>query len=269
MYYDAPPPVPRNFMPQHPFNNGNLGGRDENLAAWPRSPEVIRNQLAEYYGMITHLDEQIGRILEALRASGRAENTYIVYAADHGLAVGSHGLLGKQSIYEHSQRCPLMFVGPGVPKAQSSQAMTYLLDIFPTVCSLAGVRPPAGLDGRDLAPIWRGEKQSVRDSIFLSYVNLMRSVRDERYKLLQYPQINHTQLFDLGADPDELHNLAGDAAQASRVERLRGRLTEWQRTLGDSQPLTVDRPQPKEKDMTGTPRKPDQWQPDWIVKKYF
>jgi arylsulfatase A-like enzyme len=269
MYYESRPPLPDNFMPQHPFDNGNLGGRDENLAAWPRSREVISDQLAEYYGMITHLDEQIGRILRALEASGHAGNTYIVYAADHGLAVGSHGLLGKQSIYEHSQRCPLIFLGPRVPKGGSSNATTYLLDIFPTVCSLAGVPPPANLDGHDLTPIWLGERAKVRDSIFLAYTNLMRSVRDERYKLLQYPQINYTQLFDLETDPDELNNLAQDPAQAARVKALTTHMKEWQHMLGDSQPLTVDTPQPRQRDMAGTKRKPDPWQPEWIVKKYF
>ena len=101
-YYKNRPPLPKNFMPHHPFHNGWMTGRDENLAAWPRTKEVISDQLAEYYGLITHMDEQIGRILKALEASGKADNTIIVYTADHGLAVGSHGLLGKQSVYEHS-----------------------------------------------------------------------------------------------------------------------------------------------------------------------
>ena len=269
MYYDNRPPLPANFMPQHPFNNGNMGGRDENLAAWPRTREVIGDQLAEYYGMITHMDDQIGRILEALRASGRAANTYIIFAADHGLAVGSHGLLGKQNLYEHSQKCPLIVVGAGVPKRGSSYALTYLHDLFPTVLRLAGLTPAADLDGADLAPIWRGEKERVRDSVFLSYVNIMRAVRDDRYKLLRYPQINYTQLFDLAGDPDELNNLAEAPDQAARIGRLTALLEQWQRQLGDNQPLSVDKPQPKEIDMTGTKRPPDKWQPEWIVKKYF
>ncbi len=129
MYYDHLPPLPANFKPQHPFDNGHIVGRDENLGPWPRTPEVIRDQLAEYYGMITHLDQQIGRILQTLKSSGRADNTIVIYAADHGLAVGSHGLLGKQSVYEHSMRCPLIVAGPGIPQNQSSWAFTYLLDI--------------------------------------------------------------------------------------------------------------------------------------------
>lgn len=269
MYYARRPPLPANFLPQHPFNNGNLGGRDENLAPWPRTPEVIRDQLAEYYGMITHLDEQIGRILEALEASGRAKNTYVIFAADHGLAIGSHGLLGKQNLYEHSQKCPLIMVGPGVPAGRATQSLTYLLDLFPTVLRLAGIAPAPDVDGEDLAPLWRGEKERLRDSLFLSYMNLMRAVRDERYKLLRYPQINYTQLFDLASDPEEIHNLAEAPEQAGRIERLTRLLEQWQRRVGDAQPLSTDKPQPHYIDMSGAKRQPDKWQPEWIVKKYF
>lgn len=270
MYYDARPPLPKNFMPQHPFNVGpNMTGRDEMLAAWPRTREVISDQLAEYYGMVTHLDRQIGRVLKALEETGRADSTYIIYAADNGLALGSHGLLGKQSIYEHSQRVPLIFVGPGVPGGKSSTALTYLMDIFPTVAGLAGVEAPPDLDGQNLATIWRDEKQKVRDTLFLAFTDWMRSVRDERYKLIRYPQIDHTQLFDLQRDPDELDNLAGDRDQAGRIAGMTGLLKEWQQKAGDNQPLRVDNPRPKEIDLSGHERKPDKWQPEWIVKKYF
>ena len=270
MYYNNRPPLPENFLPQHPFNLGpNMTGRDEKLAAWPRAKEVVSDQLAEYYGMVTHLDGQIGRVLKALEESGHGDDTIILYAADHGLAVGSHGLLGKQSIYEHSQKCPLIFVGPGIPKGQSTKSFSYLLDIFPTLASLTGVTPPAGIDGHDLSPIWRGEKQKVRDSVFLAFTNWMRSVRDERYKLIRYPQIDYAQLFDLQNDPHEMHSLAADPAQAARIEKMTEMLKQWQAKAGDSQSLTVDKPQPKEIDLTGRKRQPDKWQPDWIIKKYF
>lgn len=269
MYYANRPPLPTNFLPQHPFNNGNLGGRDENLAPWPRPPEMIRDQLAEYYGMITHLDEQIGRILRALEDSGHAQDTYVIYAADHGLAIGSHGLLGKQNLYEHSQKCPLIVAGPGIPAGRSTRALTYLLDLFPTVLRLAGIEPAPDLDSQDLAPLWKGEKDRVRDSLFLSYMSLMRAVRDERYKLLRYPHINFTQLFDLASDPDEMRNLAEAPEQAERIERLMRLLVEWQQRVGDRQPLSTDKPQPMKIDMSGTRRQPDKWQPEWIVEKYF
>lgn len=109
-YYRNKPPLPPNFLPQFPFDNGHMTKcRDENLATWPRTEAVIRDQLAEYYGMITHLDGQIGRILQALQNSGNAGNTIIIYSADNGLALGSHGLLGKQNVFEHSMRVPLIF----------------------------------------------------------------------------------------------------------------------------------------------------------------
>ncbi|MHC4176642.1 MAG: sulfatase-like hydrolase/transferase [Planctomycetota bacterium] len=267
-YYGQRPPLPKNFMPQHPFDNGNMGGRDENLAPWPRTKEVVSDQLCEYYGLITHMDGQIGRLLAALKETGHADDTLIVYAADHGLAVGSHGLLGKQSIYEHSMKCPLIFTGPGIPKGQS-QALTYLLDVFPTVCSLTGVDVPAKVEGKSLRPIWQGKADRVRDSLFLSFRHLMRSVRDDRWKLIRYPQINHTQLFDLENDPDELNNLADDPAQAERVEKMTALLVQWQKKVDDKQPLASDKAKPKEIDMTGRPRKPDRWQPKWIRDKYF
>lgn len=268
-YYDSPPPLPKNFMPRHPFDNGEMTVRDEQLGAWPRTPEMVRDQLAEYYGMVTHLDVQFGRILETLEKTGRAENTYIIYAADHGLAVGSHGLLGKQNLYEHSMGAPLLVAGRGIPAGGSTQAFTYLLDIFPTVCALTGVSPPADLDGFDLGSIWRGEKDSVRDRVFLAYRGLMRSIRDGRWKLIRYPPINHTQLFDLENDPDELNNLASDPAQADRIEEMMGFLVEEQKAAGDDLALSMDDPKPMEIDLSGFRRTPDRWQPEWIIEKYF
>ena len=269
MYYKNRPPLPKNFKPQHPFDNGHMVGRDENLAPWPRTEKVVRDQLAEYYGLVTHMDEHIGRVLQALRKSRHADNTIIIYAADHGLALGSHGLLGKQSIYEHSMGCPLVFAGPGIPKGSSTKAFSYLLDIFPTVCGLTDLKAPPGVEGKDLRPIWEGQTDSVRDSVFLSFSKIQRSIRDERWKLIRYTRINHTQLFDLKNDPDELNNLADDPSQAARVKQMMQKLKQWQQKLGDDLPLTVANPKPKKIDMTGRPRKPDRWQPDWIVRKYF
>jgi len=168
MYYKARPPLPANFRPLPAFDNGlTKNVRDENLAPYPRTKDVIGDQLCEYYGLITHLDEQIGRVVGALEKTGHAQNTVVVFAADHGLALGSHGLLGKQSLYEHSMKCPLVVAGPGVPAGKSSAAFTYLFDLFPTVCDLAGVKPPDKLAGGSLRPLWTGETKKLRDSVFL------------------------------------------------------------------------------------------------------
>lgn len=269
MYYRQRPLLPPNFMPQHPFNLGpTMTGRDEMLAPWPRTRPVLSDQLAEYYGMITHLDDQIGRILQALERTGLSRQTVVIFAADNGLAIGSHGLLGKQNLYEHSQRVPLIFAGPGIPHGET-QAFTYLLDIFPTVCRLAGINPPTDLDGVDLAPLWRGEKRALRDSIFLAFMDWSRAVRQGPWKLIRYPQIGYLQLFNLETDPHELHNLADQPAQKQRVAALTTLLRSWQQRLGDRQPLEVQPLQPKEVDLTGLTRQPDKWQPDWIVRKYF
>lgn len=270
IYYKDRPPLPANFLPVHPFDNGmtkNL--RDENLAPYPRTRDVIGDQLCEYYGLVTHLDEQVGRILDALERSGQADNTVVVYTADHGLAMGSHGLLGKQSLYEHSMRSPLIVAGPGIPRGKSTDAFTYLFDLVPTLCKLAGAEAPEAVAGHDLAPIWRGEQPGVRDAVFLPFSGLMRSVRDRRWKLIVYPPINHHQLFDLESDPDERVDLADRPEHAAEVERLTALLKTFQRHHGDDQPLTVANPKPKAVSFEGYVRKPDPWQPAWIVEKYF
>jgi len=269
VYKKSPPPLPKNFMPQHPFNNGWMTGRDEALAGWPRQPKVVREQLSEYYGMITHMDSQIGRILDTLKTRGLAENTIIIFSSDHGLAIGSHGLLGKQNLYEHSMKSPLVFKGPGIPQNKSSDALVYLYDIFPTVCDLTQTKVPAGVEGSDLAPIWRGKTDCVRDTLFTTYEDLMRAVRDDRWKLIRYPQINKTQLFDLKNDPSELKDLSEHPEQQTRIQNMLASLKQWQKKTDDQQPLTTDHPKSEKIDLTGRKRKADRHQPDWIVKKYF
>lgn len=270
MYYKARPPLPPNFRPLPAFDNGFTKNiRDENLAPYPRTKEAVRDQLCEYYGLITHMDEQVGRVLEALEKSGHSKNTIVVYTADHGLALGSHGLLGKQNLYEHSMKCPLIVAGPGVPAGKSTDAFTYLFDLFPTVCDLTGAKPPEKLAGESLRPLWAGEKKRLRDSVFLPYSGLMRSVRDERWKLIVYPPIDHRELFDLKNDPDETKNLAADPKHATTVERLTALLKDWQKKVGDTLPLTVERPRAKDVRFDDFERKPDKWQPAWIVEKYF
>jgi arylsulfatase A-like enzyme len=270
MYYKNRPPLPANFRPLPAFDNGLTKNiRDENLAAYPRTKEAISDQWCEYQGMITHLDEQVGRILAALERSGHAKNTLIVYAADHGLALGSHGLLGKQSVYEHSMKCPLIVAGPGVPAGKSTAAFSYLFDLFPTITEAAGVKPPGKPAGVSLRPIWTGEKKAVRDSVFLPFSNLMRSVRDKRWKLIVYPPINHRELFDLEADPHETKDLANDKSHAEQITRLTGLMKTWQKQVGDTQPLTVEKPRPRAVSFDDFERKPDKWQPKWFIEKYF
>jgi arylsulfatase A-like enzyme len=254
-YNAAKPPLPPNFLPQHPFNNGQMAGRDEELAPWPRTPSVVRQHLADYYSAIEFVDAQLGRMLEALQRSGQYERTIIVFASDHGLAIGSHGLFGKQNLYEHSMRAPLILAGPGIPRGKSSDAMCYLLDIFPTLGELTGVALPEGCEGKSLVPILRNETAVHRASIFTAYMGVQRAITDGRWKLIVYPRINKSQLFDLQADSAEMQDLADDAAHRDTLRRLTELLKQSQREFGDGQPLTTDKPLPEAFDFSKVKRK--------------
>ena len=246
-------PLPKNFKPLHPFNNGEQLVRDEKLAGFPRTEEEIRRHLHEYYAVISAMDYHIGRLLDAVKELGQEENTIYVFASDQGLAVGSHGLMGKQNLYDDGMRVPLFFAGPGIGRGETS-ALCYLHDVFPTVCDLVGAKVPEGLDGRSQWPVIDGKSQGVRDSLFFAYRDVQRGVRDGRYKLIRYPQVSVTQLFDLHSDPHELTNLANDPRQRERIESLMAEMQRWQRDLGDKAPLTIDNPQ----DPTFTPPKEGQ-----------
>lgn len=269
-YYRNLPPLPANFLPQLPFDNGMMrGGRDENLGPWPRTEAVVRDQIAEYYGLITHMDEQIGRLLTALAETGHADDTLVVFAADNGLALGSHGLLGKQSVFEHSTHVPLIVAGPGVSGGGAAESFTYLHDLFPSLADVAGATAPPGLDGSSLRPVWEAKAAGARDSVFLAFMQHQRAVRDDRWKLIAYPALGHLQLFDLQIDPFETRNLIEHPAHAGEVRRLHALMRTWQQRVGDTLDVpAVNRPPPAV-DLTGQPRTPDQWQPGWIVKKYF
>ena len=248
------PPLPPNFLPQHPFNNGELTIRDELLAPWPRTPEIVRQHLADYYSYITFMDDQIGRIVAALRDIGQYDRTIIVFSSDNGLAIGSHGLFGKQNLYEHSTHQPFILAGPGIPKDKRSDVFCYLLDIFPTLGELCGVRPPEANEGKSLAPVVQGRENQFRDSIFTAYRNIQRAVRDDRWKLIVYTQINKNQLFDLQKDPAETKDLSGDGTHAGEVKRLTALLQQWQRKLDDRQPLTTDKPESQAVDLSKVKR---------------
>ncbi|MCC6420961.1 MAG: sulfatase-like hydrolase/transferase [Gemmataceae bacterium] len=242
-------PLPRNYQPFHPFNNGDLLIRDEQLAPWPRTEAVVRKHLHDYYGCISSLDHHIGRLLAVLQELGELDNTIIIFTSDHGLAIGSHGLFGKQSLYEHSMKAPLIFAGAGIPKGRSD-ALVYLFDIFPTAVELVGGKIPAGLDGKSLVPVLRGKQAGVRDTAFFAYKDVQRAVRQGDWKLIRYPKVNVTQLFNLRGDPDELTNLAEAPAHKARVRELMDLLVQQQKLYHDPAPLTVQAPQPPQVDET-------------------
>jgi arylsulfatase A-like enzyme len=249
MYDPAKIPLPPNFKPFHPFDNGEMTIRDEKLARWPRGEDEIRGHLRNYYAMITHMDMQFGRIFQALKDAGEFDNTIVVFSSDQGIAIGSHGLMGKQNLYEPSMGVPLIFAGPGIPAGKETGAFAYHFDIMPTVLDLVGAAVPTDIDGKSLAGVIRGRSEGVRDTIFLAYKDIQRAVRKGPWKLLRYPKVDKTQLFNLADDPHETKDLSGDPAQAGRVKEMLALMAEQQKVWDDKDPLTVENPAKAEVDL--------------------
>jgi arylsulfatase A-like enzyme len=236
MYDPAEIELPGNFQSEHPIDTGALRIRDELLAVFPRDPDEIRRHIAEYYAMITHLDDAIGQILQRLEERGELENTLIVFAGDNGLALGQHGLLGKQNLYEHSTRVPLIFAGPGIPQGHQAHELVYLLDIYPTLCDLLGLDIPDSVQGRSLAPLLAPKKSggTPREFLYLAYCDSIRGLTTGRHKLIEYA-CGETQLFDLQTDPTETRNLADDPALTRQLHQMRRQLTTSAQSSNDHQ----------------------------------
>lgn len=202
--------LPDNFLPEHPFDNGELAIRDELVLPSPRTGTKMQEELALYYGMVSEVDVQIGRILRTLDAIGERDNTIIVFASDNGLAMGQNGLLGKQSLYEHSVGVPMLIIDPRTKRCgRQTEALCYLYDIYPTLCELTGLKIPASVTGRSLKPILEGEADVHREDLFLIYSNQQRGLVKDGYKYIIYNVEGKIteQLFDLRNDPGELENL--------------------------------------------------------------
>ncbi|MEO6000368.1 MAG: sulfatase-like hydrolase/transferase [Chitinophagaceae bacterium] len=241
MYVTKKIPLPKSFMAAHPFDNGELEVRDENLLPHPRTQEAVIEELTSYYAMITEMDSRVGVIIEALKANGFADNTLIVFAGDNGLAVGNHGLLGKQNLYDHSIRVPLIFSGPGVPKNKTSAALCYLPDINPTVMDYLAIPKAVTVESKSLKPIISGSSKKIRDDVYFLYRNFQRGIRTiDNWKLILYnvKGIQNTQLFNCNTDPDELHNLANSKSYQAKVAALKGLLAKEMEAYGDNLDIT-------------------------------
>ncbi|WP_136464785.1 sulfatase-like hydrolase/transferase [Flagellimonas onchidii] len=231
-------PLPKNWLPEYPYKE-SIGNsvlvRDEALAPYPRTSFAIKTHLKEYYAIITHLDEQIGKIFDALEASGKADNTYIFFTGDHGLSVGHHGLIGKQSLFDHSVRVPLMVTGPGIPKGKKLSNDVYLQDIMATSLELAGIEKPDYVDFNSLLPLAKGEtaEGSLEKGVYGAYMDYQRMIRKDGYKLLVYPKIDKVLLFDMENDPLEMHDLAEEPEHKERVKTLFASLLELQKEMKD------------------------------------
>lgn len=208
------PELPTNYLPSHPFPFRLPGARDEERVSgvWMRRDEqTIRNELGREFACSENIDIQIGRVLEKLVEMGELENTYIFYTSDHGIAIGRHGLQGKQNLYEHSWRVPFIVRGPGIPPGSRAPGNAYLLDTLATLCDLAGIQFPATNEGISLKPVLMGHRRSIRDvmyGVFCAETRPgLRSVRKGDWKLIKYDvydgMYRKTQLFNLAENPHE------------------------------------------------------------------
>jgi arylsulfatase A-like enzyme len=245
------PPLPPNWLPAHPFDNTEMSVRDEVHVSgvWKRRDEAtIRNEIGREYACSENIDIQIGRVLAKLDEMGELENTYIFYTADHGIAIGRHGLQGKQNLYEHTWRVPMIVKGPGIKPGSRAPGNIYLGDLLATFCDLAGIQPPETNEGVSFKPVLMGEKPSIRETLYGVYNGGakpgMRCVKHGDWKLIEYegPSTRETQLFNLKDNPHELlaehknpkaTNLAADPQHAAKLAEMRALLLAEMRRLND------------------------------------
>lgn len=259
------PALPVNYLPAHPFPHGHPGLRDETSVSgvWERRDEqTIRNELGREFACSENIDIQIGRVLKKLEAMGELDNTFVIYTADHGMAIGRHGLQGKQNLYQHTWRVPLIVQGPGIKAGTRVEGNTYLLDTLATLCDLAGIETPKTSEGVSFKPVLEGKRATVRDVLYGVYNGGtkpgMRCVKHGDWKLIKYDvldgKVQETQLFNLKENPHEFlvqhHdpnlaallgikptkgqvNLAGDPAYADKLKEMEALLLAEMRRLDD------------------------------------
>lgn len=209
------PPLQANYLPAHPFHHGHPGLRDEEHVQGVlkrRDEATIRNELGREYACIENIDRQVGRVLDKLEAMGELDNTYVIFTADHGIAVGRHGLTGKQNLYEHTWRVPFIVRGPGIKASSQASGYIYLLDVLPTLCDLAGIEIPSVVDGKSFRPVLEGRTDRIRDVLYGVYCGGtkpgMRSIKTaDGWKMIRYDvldgEVRETQLFNLKENPQE------------------------------------------------------------------
>lgn len=262
---DRAPKLPINYLPAHPFHHGHLDLRDELKVSgvWGRRDEAsIRNELGREYACAENIDIQVGRVLDKLETMGQLDNTLVIYTSDHGIAIGRHGLLGKQNLYEHTWRVPMIARGPGIAPGTRATGNIYLLDLLATACDFAGIQPPETNEGTSFRPVLLGEQTHMRDTLYGVYSGGtkpgMRAVRRGDWKLIKYDvlegKVRKTQLFNLAENPWELlaehqherttaatgnspaahqRNLANDPKHQSKLREMEALLLKQQQAHDD------------------------------------
>lgn len=229
--------IPANFLPEYPYMEAigaGKGLRDEKLAIWPRTHEAVQLHRQEYFAIISHLDAQIGRILKKLEEKGLRENTLIVMTADHGLACGQHGLLGKQNMYEHSMKAPMLVIGPEIPAGQRIAEPVYVQDFMATALEAAGIDQPDYVEFRSLLPLIRGQRTQQYETIYGAYrPDRQRMIRVGDMKLIHYPKADKYRLFNLEQDPAETNDLAEISDYSEQLAELKSQLHELMLAMDD------------------------------------
>lgn len=235
----------RDDLADKPFPQRHFLEEDQGKPFLNYSRQDWERYLAFYDELTEQVDFEIGQVVQQAR-SGNPE-TLIVFSSDHGDLGGAHGLPFKgPAMYEELVRIPLIFSWPGKLKPSVNRALAGNVDLLPTLCQLADIPPPRGIDGRSLSDFLQG-KQPVawRDAIFVEYHGKqnwrvpIRMVRTDLWKYVRYLGYGE-ELYDLGADPDEMHNLAASPKHQAIKTRLAARLDRWMAETGDPFPsLTV------------------------------
>ena len=230
--------TPQSFLPENPYAETMGAGRDlrdERLAPFPRTEYSVKVNRQEYYAITSHLDDQIADILEALEKKGLKENTYIFFTSDHGLSCGEHGLMGKQNMYDHSMRVPLMVIGPNIPKGKKIDADVYMQDIMATSLEIAGVPKPEYIEFNSFLNFTNDkQRESNYSGIYGTYeAKSQRMIRKENYKLIVYPKSGKLLLYDLKNDPLELKDISSENVNSEKIKTLFKDLIELQENMGD------------------------------------
>ena len=185
------------------------------------APELARKAIQAYYASITFADAQLGRILAALDETGLSKNTIVLFTSDHGYHMREHGHWQKTTLFENATHVPLIIAGPGIKARGATTTPAEMVDFYPTLAELCGLKPPAYLSGRSLVPALRNPKAQVRESAFTQY-DSGYSIKTLRYRYSEWGEDGEAgaELYDHQTDPNELKNLATDPRQKQRVQQL-------------------------------------------------
>jgi choline-sulfatase len=211
--------IPREQDDRHSLRLRDMIGCDQR----PLDDAEVRRARHGYYAAISYLDDRVGEVLDALRATGLADSTVVLFAADHGEMLGERGLWYKMSFLDPSARVPLLVAGPGIAGGRRGRPVSQL-DLAPTLAELAGAdSADAGFEGTSLVPLLRGEGGGP-DAVIGEYMaEGVRSpsvmLRRDRHKLIRTPG-DPDLLYDLEADPHELRNVADDPAQREVADAM-------------------------------------------------